>query len=108
MAATRRTQLLMEPEEFARLRAEARRRKTSVAQLIRSAVRETYLSSPPDRGHIVDAILSMGLPVMEWKRVRKEIEAALASISCPSYSGCMRIRFISTQALGCRTSITTM
>jgi hypothetical protein len=81
MAATRRTQLLMEPEEFARLQAEARRRKTSVAQLIRTAVRATYLSGSPDREPIVEAILRMGLPVMEWKHVKREIEDAHADVS---------------------------
>lgn len=80
MAATRRTQLLMEPEEFRRLKAVARRRKTSVAALIRSAVREAYLQPEPERGPIVDAILSMGLPKMDWPRVRKEIEAAHANL----------------------------
>jgi len=80
MAATRRTQLLMEPGEFRRLRAEARRRNTSMAELIRSAVRATYLSQEPDRRPIVEAILHMDLPVMDWKRVRKEIESAHADI----------------------------
>ena len=80
MAATRRTQLLMEPEEFKRLQAEARRRKTSMASLIRAAVRETYLSREVDRRPIVEAILHMDLPPMEWKRVRKEIEASHADI----------------------------
>ena len=80
MAATRRTQLLMEPEEFARLQAEARRRKMSMAELIRTAVRETYLSREPDRRRIIEAILHMSLPVVEWKHARKEIEAAHADI----------------------------
>jgi hypothetical protein len=39
MAATRRTQLLMEPDEFKRLKDEAHNRRCSVAELIRSAVR---------------------------------------------------------------------
>jgi hypothetical protein len=75
MAATRRTQLLMEPEEFKRLKAEARRRGCSVAELIRSAVRQIYLAPPPEKGHIVDAILSMQLPKMEWERAKKDIES---------------------------------
>lgn len=80
MAATRRTQLLMDPEEFGRLQAEARRRRTSVAELIRVAVRKSYLSREPDKGPIVEAILSMGLPAMDWKQVKKEIETAHADI----------------------------
>jgi hypothetical protein len=80
MAATRRTQLLMEPEEYRRLQAVARRRKTSVAHLIRSAVREAYLAPRPERTPIVEEILRLRLPRMEWKRVRKEIEAARADL----------------------------
>ena len=78
MAATRRTQLLMDPDEFRRLRALARRKKTSVAELIRTAVRTVYLTSPPDRKAIVEDILKMNLPSMGWKKVRKEIEAGHA------------------------------
>ena len=81
MQATRRTQLLMDPEEFRQLRALARRRKTSVAQLIRSAVREAYLMPPPDPKPIVEAILKMKLPRISWQKAKKEIEAAHAGVS---------------------------
>ena len=81
MAATRRTQLLMDPDEFKRLRAIARRRKTSVAELIRSAVRESYLKAPVDRKPIVESILALNLPVIDWSEAKKEIEAAHASLS---------------------------
>jgi hypothetical protein len=81
MPATRRTQILMDPEEFRRLRALARRRKTSVADLIRTAVREKYLTpAQPDRKALVDSILRMGLPDMSWERVRAEIEDARAGL----------------------------
>lgn len=79
MAATRRTQLLMDPKEYRRLRELARRKKTSVGELIRAAVRATYLKQQPDRKAIVEAILRMRLPRMNWKKVRKEIEAGHAS-----------------------------
>jgi hypothetical protein len=74
MAATRRTQLLMEPEEFRRLRVLARQKNTSVAGLIRSAVRQVYFPPQPDRAPVVEAILQMRLPAMSWKRVKKDIE----------------------------------
>ncbi len=80
MPVTRRTQLLMDPKEFRRLRALARRKKTTVAELIRSAVRATYLEAQPDRKAIVESILAMKLPTIEWKRAKKEIEAARAGI----------------------------
>jgi hypothetical protein len=81
MPPTRRTQLLMEPGEFRKLQAAARRRRTSVAELIRSAVREAYLSAGPDRGPIVEAILAMGVPRIEWKQAKKEIESGHADVS---------------------------
>jgi len=80
MGATRRTQLLMEPEDFRQLQAEARRRKTSVAELIRLAVRDAYLTCTPDRRPLVEAILNMDLPVMDWDQIRREIEEVRAHI----------------------------
>jgi hypothetical protein len=80
MGTTQRTQLLMDPEEFRLLKSEARRRKTSVAELIRSAVRDAYLAPRPDRGPIVDAILAMRLPRISWRRAVKEIEAGHAGL----------------------------
>ncbi len=82
MPPTRRTQFLMDPEEFRQLRGLARRNNTSVAELIRTAVRASYLRPQrPDRAPIVEAILRMKLPGMSWKRARKEIEAGHAGLS---------------------------
>ena len=81
MAATRRTQLLMDPDEFRQLRALARRRKTSVAELIRCAVRESYLKGPADRKPIVAAILDLKLPNIGWRKAMKEMEGAHAGLS---------------------------
>jgi hypothetical protein len=81
MAATRRTQLLMDPDEFRQLRALARRRKTSVAELIRGAVRECYLEAPADRSPLVETILDLKLPNIDWRKAKKEIEAAHAGLS---------------------------
>jgi hypothetical protein len=71
----------MDPEEFKQLRALARRKKTSVAELIRSAVRQSYLPTPPDRRRLVEAILELKLPKMNWKKLKKEIEAVHAGLS---------------------------
>jgi len=68
----------MEPEEFRRLRQLARENRTSVAELIRSAVRTTYLTRQSDRKAIVESILQVRLPTTPWKKARKEIEAAHA------------------------------
>ena len=81
MAPTRRVQILMEPEEFRRLQSLARQRKTSVANLIRSAVRETYLAPQPERRPIVDAILRMQLSVPDWNDVRDELDRGHAGLS---------------------------
>ena len=76
MGATRRTQILMEPDEYRRLRAEARRRKVSVAKLIRDAIRQVYFTPEVDRRAIVAEMLKMQLGRLpSWKRLKKEIEA---------------------------------
>jgi len=80
VAATHRTQLLMEPKEYQQLKAEARRRGCSIAELIRSAVRQTYLAPHPNKGPIVDAILGMRLPKIDWKRAKQEIKRAHESL----------------------------
>jgi hypothetical protein len=64
----------MEPEDFKRLKAEARRRGCSVAELIRSAVRQIYFSPGPEKGPIVNAILEMKLPATDWRFAKKDIE----------------------------------
>jgi hypothetical protein len=81
MAATRRIQLLMDGDELSQLRPLARRRKTSVAELIRCAVRESYLKPLADRKPLVETILDLKLPSVDWKKAKKEIEAAHAGLS---------------------------
>jgi hypothetical protein len=81
MAATRRTEVLMNPDEFGQLRVLARRRKTSVAALIRCAVRQCYLKAPADRSPHVEAILDLKLPNIDWRSAKKEIEAGHAGSS---------------------------
>ncbi len=81
MAPTRRAQILMEPEEFRRLQALARERRTSVANLIRSAVRDTYLAPQPEKPPIVDAILAMQLELPDWEHLREELDRGHAGLS---------------------------
>ena len=81
MGATRRTQILMNPEEHRRLRDLARQRKTSVGELVRTAVRKTYLEpQQDDKKAALEAILQLKLPAISWRRARKEIEAAHARV----------------------------
>ena len=81
MKATLRTQLLMDRQEHRQLRQLARRKKTSVGELIRTAVRAIYLKpQKPDREPLVEAILQMNLPARSWNRARREIEAGHAHL----------------------------
>jgi len=81
MAPKRRVQILMEPDEYRRLQSLARKRKTSVARLIRSAIRETYRAPQPERRPIVEAILEMKLAVPDWNDLRAELERGHADLS---------------------------
>ncbi len=81
MAPTRRAQILMEPDEFRRLQALARERRTSVANLIRSAVRDTYLAPQTAKPPIVDAILTMQLELPDWEHLREELDRGHAGLS---------------------------
>lgn len=78
MAAGRRFEFLMETDQYEQLRALARRRKTSVGELIRRAVREFHLKSPADRKSLVDAILDLRLPNIDWTKAKKDIESVHA------------------------------
>jgi hypothetical protein len=44
-------------------------------------VREVHLKPEPDRNAIVEDILHMKLPAMEWEKVRKEVETGHARLS---------------------------
>jgi len=76
MTATKRAQILMEPEDYRRLEEIARQRNASVAELIRVAVRERYLGVGAERRRTVESICSMDLPVMAWSDVEAEIAEA--------------------------------
>jgi len=81
MTTPRRTQFLMHPDEYRRLRDLARRKETSVGELVRTAVRAMHLEpQQPDRKSAVEAILQMKLPTIIWSRARKEIAASHARI----------------------------
>ncbi len=76
MAHTRRAQILMEPEEYQQLEAVARRQGTSVAELVRTAVRERYLSQQQDRIRAMEEICAMELPFSDWDSLDEEIAEA--------------------------------
>lgn len=74
MSRTKRAQILMEPDDYARLEEIARRKRVSVAELIREAVRERYLAD--DRRRLIDEILAMelDLDLEDWEEVEREVE----------------------------------
>ena len=76
MTATKRAQILMEPEDYRRLEEIARHTNASVAELIRVAVRDRYLGTAGERRQTVESICAMDLPVMSWQDVEAEIAEA--------------------------------
>ncbi len=76
MAHTHRTQILMEPEEHARLARLAAQKRVSVADLIRTAIRLHYPYTPQDRAAAVDRIAAMTFPVEPWPEMKRDIEDA--------------------------------
>jgi hypothetical protein len=76
MTASKRAQILMEPEDYRRLEEIARQKNASVAELIRIAVRERYLGGGAERRAGVESICSMNLPVIPWPEAEAEIAEA--------------------------------
>lgn len=76
MTASKRAQILMEPEDYRRLEEIARRKNASVAELIRTAVRERYLGAGVENAAVVESICSMNLPILPWAEIETEIAEA--------------------------------
>ena len=76
MAQTRRAQILMEPEEYEHLEHLAQQEGSSVAELIRTAVREKYLTDRQERIRAVEEICRMNLPFSDWESLDDEVAAA--------------------------------
>ena len=75
MAATRKAQVLMEPDEYRRLAAIAHSRGVSLSELVRAAVRERYLQETPPLGEAVARICAMELPIpSDWEELERLIE----------------------------------
>ncbi|MFY9820104.1 MAG: ribbon-helix-helix protein, CopG family [Thermoanaerobaculia bacterium] len=79
MAQTRRAQITIEPEEYRQLEALANQQGTSVANLVRTAVRERYLTRSTRRREIVQEIFRLQAPIEEdWSTIEEEIARAHA------------------------------
>jgi hypothetical protein len=75
MGRTHRAQILMEAEEYRRLRAIARARGVSVGALVRDAVREKYLDGGPDRAAALRRLIEPVDPAVDWPDLKAELEA---------------------------------
>jgi hypothetical protein len=78
MAKTKRVQVLMESREFDALERLARKRGSSVADLIRAAVRQNYMDDAERTSRAQAAEEFLALPdvsLPEWEVLRDEIEA---------------------------------
>jgi len=76
MANVRKTQILLEPEEYEHLRGIATRRGVSVGELIHAAIREKYLPSLHPRLEAADAICRLSIPMGDWAEIEAEIATA--------------------------------
>ena len=79
MARTKRAQVLMEPDEYSRLERIASQKGCSVAELIREAVRERYLTSATDRVSIVESLVQLNVDVGDWSDLKAEVEGRLGA-----------------------------
>lgn len=79
VARSKRAQVLMEPEEYRRLERIASQEGCSVAELIRRAVRERYLTSVDDRRSLVEGLIALNLDVGDWEGLKSELEGRLGA-----------------------------
>jgi predicted DNA-binding ribbon-helix-helix protein len=78
MAELRKTQVLLEPEEYDRLEEIAQKRGISIPELIRLTVRERYMPASHTRQEAAAAILRMKIPGAwkSWEEIEADIEDA--------------------------------
>lgn len=74
MGLTKRVQVLMEPKDFDELARVARRKRVSVAELLRRSAAEKYLVCGEHVHAVVDEIAAMALPVDDWADMKSELE----------------------------------
>lgn len=70
---TERTQVLLSPEQLARLKRIAAREGRSVGSVIREAVDSFVEAAPDSRERALKSILSMNAPVDDWEVMKAQI-----------------------------------
>lgn len=73
MKLTKRSQVLLEEEQYKKLEKLAKQKKVSVGALIRAAIEKVYHLGKKDRIQAVQKIAAMDLPVDDWEKIEKEI-----------------------------------
>jgi hypothetical protein len=74
---TRRLQVLLDEERYRRLEQAARRRRSSVATLVRDALDRTYGLQGPDATEAADRFLArLPLDVGDWTEAKRDIAGA--------------------------------
>ena len=69
-----RTQVLLSPQQLARLKRIAARKGQSVGAVIRDAVDAFVESAPTSRERAIKSILSMEAPVDDWVVMKEQIQ----------------------------------
>ena len=70
---TERTQVLLSPEQLARLKRIAARDGRSVGSVIREAVDSFVVAAPDSRERALRSIMSMNAPVEDWDVMKAQI-----------------------------------
>lgn len=70
---TERTQVLLSPEQLARLKRIAARDGRSVGSVIREAVDSFVEAAPDSRDRALRSIMSMNAPVDDWEVMKAQI-----------------------------------
>lgn len=73
MAFSERTQVLLSPEQRARVEREARHRGISVGAFIREAVDDHTTPRRRPRAEALEGLLRLRAPVADWHRMKEEI-----------------------------------
>ncbi|MGH3669859.1 MAG: ribbon-helix-helix protein, CopG family [Pseudonocardiaceae bacterium] len=72
---TRRLQILLDEDRYARLERLARRRGASVATIVREAIDAAFPADGPDRAEAARRVLDADpIPVSDWPLIKDEID----------------------------------
>lgn len=73
MRMMKRLQVLVRPEQMARLQRESEKRGTSVGELIREAVDRAFPDDQRARDRAYERIIRANLPVEDWSKMKRRL-----------------------------------